>query len=220
MGTQSFLARFIPLRFRKSVPVVNHVVLHGAIGIGTPAAARRSPSSPSNAVLERAFRPQGPRRRGDQRQFAGRLARAVGPDPRPHPGAGGGEQAARPRVLRGCGGLGRLLAGLRGRRDLCRRKLDHRLDRRHLGGLRLRRGHRQARRRAPRPHLGRIEVHARSVPAGKAGGRGPSQEPAGRRPPGLQGPGPQARAAASSRARTGNCSPAPSGPAGRRWPGG
>ena len=32
----SFLQRLIPLRFRKSVPVVTHVRLQGAIGVGTP----------------------------------------------------------------------------------------------------------------------------------------------------------------------------------------
>lgn len=35
-NTPAFFEKFIPLRFRKSVPVVHHVVLNGTIGIGTP----------------------------------------------------------------------------------------------------------------------------------------------------------------------------------------
>lgn len=58
MGTQSFLSRFIPLRFRKSVPVVNHVVLHGAIGIGGPMRPALTIKS-LNDLLERAFRRKG-----------------------------------------------------------------------------------------------------------------------------------------------------------------
>jgi len=55
MAQQSFLSRLIPLRFRKSVPVVNLVRLHGAIGVGTPL---RPPLTfkDVNATLERAFR--------------------------------------------------------------------------------------------------------------------------------------------------------------------
>ncbi len=58
MGTQSFLAKFIPVRFRKSVPVVNHVLLNGAIGIGSPMRPALTLKS-INPVLERAFRPKG-----------------------------------------------------------------------------------------------------------------------------------------------------------------
>jgi signal peptide peptidase SppA len=58
MATQSFLTRFIPLRFRKSVPVVNHVALHGAIGMGGP--TRQALTFKSvNPMLERAFKPKG-----------------------------------------------------------------------------------------------------------------------------------------------------------------
>jgi signal peptide peptidase SppA len=58
MGTPSFLTKLIPLRFRKSVPVVNHVVLHGAIGMGSPMRPALTLKS-LNPVLERAFRPKG-----------------------------------------------------------------------------------------------------------------------------------------------------------------
>ena len=55
MAQQSFLDRLIPLRFRKSVPVVNLVRLHGAIGVGT---ALRPPLTfkDINRALEHAFR--------------------------------------------------------------------------------------------------------------------------------------------------------------------
>jgi signal peptide peptidase SppA len=58
MGMPYFLTRFIPLRFRKSVPVVNHVLLHGAIGIGGPARPALTFKA-VNPVLERAFKPKG-----------------------------------------------------------------------------------------------------------------------------------------------------------------
>jgi len=58
MGTLSFLAKLIPPRFRKSVPVVNHVLLHGAIGIGSPMRPALTLKS-VNPVLERAFKPKG-----------------------------------------------------------------------------------------------------------------------------------------------------------------
>lgn len=58
MGTQSVFARLIPVRFRKSVPVVNHLVLNGAIGIGSPMRPPLTFKS-VNGVLERAFRPKG-----------------------------------------------------------------------------------------------------------------------------------------------------------------
>ena len=54
MAKQSFLDRLIPLRFRKSVPVVNHVVLSGAIGMGSPLRPALTFKS-SAEVLERAF---------------------------------------------------------------------------------------------------------------------------------------------------------------------
>lgn len=54
MARQSFLARLIPLRFRKSIPVIHHVRLQGAIGMGTPL---KPPITAKDAddVLERAF---------------------------------------------------------------------------------------------------------------------------------------------------------------------
>ncbi len=58
MGTPSFFAKFIPLRWRKSVPVVNHVALSGAIGIGTPMRPALTLKS-VNGLLERAFKPKG-----------------------------------------------------------------------------------------------------------------------------------------------------------------
>jgi signal peptide peptidase SppA len=58
MANQSFWERFIPVRFRKSVPVVNHVLLHGAIGIGGPARPALTLKS-VNPMLERAFKPKG-----------------------------------------------------------------------------------------------------------------------------------------------------------------
>lgn len=55
MAQQSFFQRLIPLKFRKSVPVVNLVRLHGAIGVGTP---MKPPLTfkDINDVLEKAFR--------------------------------------------------------------------------------------------------------------------------------------------------------------------
>lgn len=58
MGTPSFFTKFIPLRWRKSVPVVNHVALNGAIGIGTPMRPALTLKS-VNGLLERAFKPKG-----------------------------------------------------------------------------------------------------------------------------------------------------------------
>jgi signal peptide peptidase SppA len=58
MAKQSFLSRFIPLRFRKSVPVVNHVALNGAIGIGSPLRPALTFRGAGN-VLERAFAKKG-----------------------------------------------------------------------------------------------------------------------------------------------------------------
>jgi signal peptide peptidase SppA len=58
MSRPSFLARLVPLRFRKSVPLVHLVRLHGAIGVGTPF---RPPLTAKdlNDVLERAFSRKG-----------------------------------------------------------------------------------------------------------------------------------------------------------------
>ena len=58
MGSNSFLANLIPLRFRKSVPVVNHLSLSGAIGIGTPMRPALTLKS-LNPLLERAFKRKG-----------------------------------------------------------------------------------------------------------------------------------------------------------------
>jgi len=58
MGSNGFLSKFIPLRFRKSVPVVNHVSLNGAIGIGTPMRPPLTLKS-VNHTLERAFKRKG-----------------------------------------------------------------------------------------------------------------------------------------------------------------
>ncbi len=55
MAKASFLTRFIPLRFRKSSPVINVVRLHGAIGVGSPL---RPPLTAKDVgpLLERAFK--------------------------------------------------------------------------------------------------------------------------------------------------------------------
>ena len=58
MGSNTFLANLIPLRFRKSVPVVNHLSLSGAIGIGTPMRPALTLKS-LNPLLERAFKRKG-----------------------------------------------------------------------------------------------------------------------------------------------------------------
>lgn len=55
MAQQSFWAKLIPLRFRKSVPVVNLVRLHGAIGVGTPLKPPLT-FKDANPLLEKAFR--------------------------------------------------------------------------------------------------------------------------------------------------------------------
>ena len=54
MGSYGFLNNIIPLRFRKSVPVVTHVRLDGAIGMGTPLRPALTLKS-VNSTLERAF---------------------------------------------------------------------------------------------------------------------------------------------------------------------
>jgi len=58
MGNTSFFEKLIPLRFRKSVPVVHHIVLNGAIGIGTPLKPALTLKS-LDGLLARAFRRKG-----------------------------------------------------------------------------------------------------------------------------------------------------------------
>jgi len=58
MAKRSFLSRLIPLRFRKSVPVVHLVRLHGAIGIGTPLKPPLT-AKDLDDLLERAFARKG-----------------------------------------------------------------------------------------------------------------------------------------------------------------
>jgi signal peptide peptidase SppA len=58
MGKLSFLSGLVPLRFRKSVPVVHHVALNGTIGIGTPLRPALTFKS-INTILERAFSRKG-----------------------------------------------------------------------------------------------------------------------------------------------------------------
>ena len=58
MDSNAFFEKFIPLRFRRSVPVVNHVRLDGAIGIGTPLRPALTLKS-VNDTLQRAFRRKG-----------------------------------------------------------------------------------------------------------------------------------------------------------------
>jgi signal peptide peptidase SppA len=58
MARQSFLARLVPPRFRKSVPVINHVRFHGTIGIGTPLKPAITAKDIGD-VLERAFAKKG-----------------------------------------------------------------------------------------------------------------------------------------------------------------
>lgn len=54
MAQQSFFSRLVPLKFRKSVPVVHVVRLHGAIGVGTPLKPALTLKDTS-LLLERAF---------------------------------------------------------------------------------------------------------------------------------------------------------------------
>jgi signal peptide peptidase SppA len=58
MARQSFLARLIPLRFRRSVPVIHHVRLAGAIGVGTPLRPAITLRD-TERLLERAFSRKG-----------------------------------------------------------------------------------------------------------------------------------------------------------------
>jgi serine protease SohB len=58
MAKRSFLSRLIPLRFRKSVPVVHLVRLHGAIGVGTPLKPPLT-AKDLDDLLERAFARKG-----------------------------------------------------------------------------------------------------------------------------------------------------------------
>ncbi|MBI2717716.1 MAG: S49 family peptidase [Rhizobiales bacterium] len=57
MARPNFLTR-LTLRFRKSIPVINHVRLSGAIGIGTPMKPALT-AKDSDEVLERAFARKG-----------------------------------------------------------------------------------------------------------------------------------------------------------------
>ena len=54
MASNGFFTKLIPLRFRKSVPVVHHVRLSGAIGIGSPMKPALTLKS-VNDTLQRAF---------------------------------------------------------------------------------------------------------------------------------------------------------------------
>lgn len=58
MGNLTFVEKFIPLRFRKSVPVVHHLVLNGAIGMGTPMRPALTLKS-LDGLLARAFARKG-----------------------------------------------------------------------------------------------------------------------------------------------------------------
>jgi signal peptide peptidase SppA len=58
MAQSSFLSRLIPLRYRKSTPVVHLVRLHGAIGVGSPLKPPLT-FKDINDVLERAFSKKG-----------------------------------------------------------------------------------------------------------------------------------------------------------------
>ena len=121
-------------------PVVSLVRLHGVItpiaGPGAPLGDQRRDAR--EKVLERAFAPERARRRRAAGQLAGRLAHAVGARRRPHPRAGRRARGAGARLLRGRRGVRRLLARLRGRRDLRAPHVDRRLDRRDQPELRAR----------------------------------------------------------------------------------
>lgn len=58
MAKPGFFARLIPLRFRKSVPVVHLVRLQGAIGVGTPLKPPLT-AKDTDDLLERAFSKKG-----------------------------------------------------------------------------------------------------------------------------------------------------------------
>ncbi len=102
---------------------------------------------------------------GDRRQFAGRLAGAVAPDPQSHPSACDREEAAGADVRRGCGGKRRLHDRLRRRRDFLRSVVDRRLHRRGRRFVRLPGVDRKDRHRAAPVHLGQEQGDARSVSA-------------------------------------------------------
>ena len=164
------LSKLVPARFRTDIPVVPVVRLSGVIGVVDAVAAG------TDAVLDRPFAgarlrdPQCPRR-GADRQFAGRLAGAVASDLPPHPPIGRGKEIAGHRLCRGCRRLGWLHAGLRRRRDHLRPIFDRRLDRRGRRLVRLSQADGKARRGAQALHRRRTQGDARSVPAGKTGGR-------------------------------------------------
>ena len=104
-------------------------------------------------------------------QLAGRLGGAVLADLQTPARARRGKGRPHTRLRRGRGGFGRLLAGLRRRRDLRRRELYRRLDRRDQRRLRFPRAPAAHRRRAPHAYRRRQQEHARPLPAGEAGGR-------------------------------------------------
>jgi signal peptide peptidase SppA len=58
MARHSFFHRIIPLRFRKSVPVIHHIRLAGAIGIGTPLRPALT-FKDSEKLIDRAFARKG-----------------------------------------------------------------------------------------------------------------------------------------------------------------
>ena len=164
------LRMLVPARFRADIPVVPVVRLSGVIGVSTPLRPGLMLSSRRPLAGARVFDPQRARG-GADRQLAGRLARAVASDLPPHPAIGRGKETAGHRLRRGCRRLRRLHAGLRRRRDHLRPIFHRRLDRRGRRLVRLSQADGKARHRAPGLHLRRAQGDARSVPAGKAGGR-------------------------------------------------
>ena len=105
------MKRFIPFLPKPAlVPVIR---LQGTIGTGLarPDGCRPGPADRT------AFKGQA-RRRGAGDQLARRVGGAIQPDRRAHPPAGGRKEHPGPCLCRGCGGLGRLLAGLCGGSDL------------------------------------------------------------------------------------------------------
>ena len=129
------------------------------------AARRRADAELARAADRGPVRAQGRAGGRPAAQQPGRLPGPVLADRATHPGAGRGEEAAGLRLRRGRGGLGRLLARLRRRRDLRRPGLDRRLDRCGERRLRLPERAGPARRRAAGPHHRRPQGAARPVPS-------------------------------------------------------
>ena len=188
MGKQSFFERFIPLRFRKSVPVVNHVALNGAIGIGSPLRPALTFKS-SNDVLERAFARKGiaavaitvnsPGGSPVQSALIHRRIRELAEEHKVPVLVFCEDVAASGGYWLACAGdeiyaddssiigsIGVISAGFGFVEAINKLGIERRV---HTSG--------------------EIEIHARSVPAREAGRRRPPAEPAGRRPPVLQGSG-------------------------------